>query len=103
MFQVSSAQERDAQEELILSLLAASIPALLPPNGVWVCKRIEVGEQLEPFALLLRLAHLLVLLEMVMVMVMVIAHLLVLLDNPSHSCLLAECKEVAWEEALVGQ
>ena len=77
--------QKDHQEDL-MSLLAASIPTLLPPNGVWVCQGVEVGEQLEPFALLLRLAHLL-------------RHT----TRPSSSSQLAKCKKVAWEETLVGQ
>ena len=40
-------------------LLAASIPTFLPANGIRICQGVEVGKQLKPFALLLRLAQLL--------------------------------------------
>ena len=87
LFQVFSgwSRKKDHQEDL-MSLLAAPIPTLLPPNGIRVCQGVEVGKQLEPFALLLGLAHLL-------------RHT----THPSSCCKLSKCKEVAWKETLVGQ
>ena len=77
----SSLNQKDHLEDL----LAAAIPTFLPANGIRVCQGVEVGKQLEPFALLLRLVQ--------------------LLDTtgPPSFWELAECKEVAWEETLVGQ
>ena len=80
-----------------LSLLAAAIPTILSSDGIWVCERVQISKQLEPFAFLFCWSF------------------PQLLDptcssSSSSLCLhltkvakLSKCKEVAWKEALVGQ
>ena len=82
-----------------LSLLAAAIPTILSADGIWVCERVQISKQLEPFAFLFCWSF------------------PQLLDptcssssSSSSLCLhltkvakLSKCKEVAWKEALVGQ
>ena len=81
----------------LLSLLAAAIPTILSSDGIWVCERVQISKQLEPFAFLFCWSF------------------PQLLDptcssSSSSLCLhltkvakLSKCKEVAWKEALVGQ
>ena len=81
-------------------VLASTVPAIFPSHRIWVCKWVEVGEQLEPFTLLLLLldtAHCTTTSPFVLTKVM--SKLL----TSSPAKVLTKSKEVAWKEALVGE
>ena len=81
-------------------ILASTVPAIFSSHRIWVCKWVEVGEQLEPFTLLLLLldttyspsSSSLVLTKM---------ESKLLTTSPTK--VLTKSKEVAWKETLVGE
>ena len=105
-------------------VLASSVPAIFSSHRIWVCKWVEVGEQLEPFTLLLLLldticspsSSSLVLTKMesklltssstkMMSKLLTTSSTKVLakLFTSSSTKVLAKSKEVAWKETLVGE
>ena len=87
------------QKDLV-SLLAASIPSLLPPNGIWVCQGVQVGEQLEPFTLLLWLLDTT---HCTTTSPFVLTKVMSKLMTTCPTEVLTKSKEVAWKETLVGE
>ena len=93
-------------------VLASSVPAIFPSHRIWVCKWVEVGEQLEPFTLLLLLldticspsSSSLVLTKMESkLLTSSSTKVLAKLVTPSPTKVLTKRKEVAWKETLVGE
>ena len=77
----------------MMLVLASTVPAIFSSHRIWVCKWVEVGEQLEPFTLLL------LLLDTTHCTTKVMSKLL----TTSPAKVLTKSKEVAWKETLVGE
>ena len=92
-------------------VLASTVPAIFPSHRVWVCKWVEVGEQLEPFTLLLLLldtahspssSHVLTKMGSKLLTTSSTKMMSKLLTTSSTK-VLTKSKEVAWKETLVGE
>ena len=110
--QLSRQQLARLSQSFRMLVLASTVPTIFPSHRIWVCKWVEVGEQLEPFTLLLLLldtAHSpssssLVLTKMESKLLTssstkIISKLL----TTSSTKVLTKSKEVAWKETLVGE
>ena len=93
-------------------VLAPSIPAIFSSHRIRVCKWVEVGEQLEPFTLLLLLLNTtyspssssLVLTKMESkLLTSSTTKMMFKLLTTSSTKVLTKSKEVAWKETLVGE
>ena len=93
-------------------VLASSVPAIFSSHRIWVCKWVEVGEQLEPFTLLLLLLNTtyspssssLVLTKMESkLLTSSTTKMMSKLLTTSSTKVLTKSKEVAWKETLVGE
>ena len=93
-------------------VLASTVPAIFSSHRIWVCKWVEVGEQLEPFTLLLLLldtirspsSSSLVLTKMESKLLTTsTTKMMSKLLTTSSTKVLTKSKEVAWKETLVGE
>ena len=80
--------------------LAPSVPVIFPSHRIWVCKWVEVGEQLEPFTLLLWLLNTT---HCTTTSPFVLTKVMSKLMTTSPTEVLTKSKEVAWKETLVGE
>ena len=81
-------------------VLASTVPAIFPSHRIWVCKWVEVGEQLEPFTLLLLLLDTT---HCTTTSPFVLTKVMSKLVTTSPAKVLTKSKEVAWKETLVGE
>ena len=96
----------------MMLVLASTVPAIFSSHRIWVCKWVEVGEQLEPFTLLLLLLNTtyspssssLVLTKMESkLLTSSTTKMMSKLLTTSSTKVLTKSKEVAWKETLVGE
>ena len=81
-------------------VLASTVPAIFSSHRIWVCQWVEVGEQLEPFTLLLLLLDTI---RSPSSSSLVLTKMESKLLTTSSTKVLAKSKEVAWKETLVGE
>ena len=109
--QLSRQQLARLSQSFRMLVLASTVPAIFSSHRIWVCKWVEVGEQLEPFTLLLLLldtAHFpsssLVLTKMESkLLTSSTTKMMSTLLTSSSTKVLTKSKEVAWKETLVGE
>ena len=109
--QLSRQQLARLSQSFRMLVLASTVPAIFSSHRIRVCKWVEVGEQLEPFTLLLLLldtahspssSHVLTKMGSKLLtssQTKVLAKLL----TTSSTKVLTKSKEVAWKETLVGE
>ena len=110
--QLSRQQLARLSQSFRMLVLASSVPAIFSSHRIWVCKWVEVSEQLEPFTLLLLLldtirsasSSSLVLTKMESKLVTASStKMMANLLTTSSTKVLTKSKEVAWKETLVGE
>ena len=98
--QLSRQQLARLSQSFRMLVLASSVPAIFSSHRIWVCKWVEVGEQLEPFTLLLLLLDTI---RSPSSSSLALTKMGSKLLTTSSTKVLAKSKEVAWKETLVGE
>ena len=98
--QLSRQQLARLSQSFRMLVLASSVPAIFSSHRIWVCKWVEVGEQLEPFTLLLLLLDTT---HCTTSSFFVLTKMMSKLLTTSSTKVLTKSKEVAWKETLVGE
>ena len=98
--QLSRQQLARLSQSFRMLVLASSVPAIFSSHRIWVCKWVEVGEQLEPFTLLLLLLDTI---RSPSSSSLVLTKMGSKLLTTSSTKVLTKSKEVAWKETLVGE
>ena len=98
--QLSRQQLARLSQSFRMLVLASSVPAIFPSHRIWVCKWVEVGEQLEPFTLLLLLLDTICSPSSSSLVLTKMGSKL-LFTSPAK--VMSNSIEVAWKETLVGE
>ena len=98
--QLSRQQLVRLSQSFRMLVLASTVPAIFSSHRIWVCKWVEVGEQLEPFTLLLLLLDTT---HCTTSSFFVLTKMMSKLLTTSSTKVLTKSKEVAWKETLVGE
>ena len=108
--QLSRQQLARLSQSFRMLVLASSVPAIFSSHRIWVCKWVELGEQLEPFTLLLLLLDTIHSPSSSLVLTKIGSKLLTTSSAKmlsklftSSTKVLAKSKEVTWKETLVGE